>query len=196
MRVRKIAYTGLSLLTALLVIGCSSTGDLTGKKLDPLTGVTVRRASEPVVLYRDDSAYAAHARNFVYMGPVEVNRMGHYSYYLWFGIWNTIRDDERMASDRDGFESVVLFVDGAPLPLDIGGWTLESIGVSEPVYVKPVAGASDAYYPVTLDQIRLIATARDVELRAGRGRSSTYLPWDGQEAVGNSFREFARYGYD
>jgi hypothetical protein len=173
-----------------LLVACGSSSPVVTQELDPLTGVTVRRATEPVILFRDDSSYAAYARNFVYMGPIEVNRMGSYTYYLWFGVWNTIRDDERMSPDRDGFESAVIVVDGTPLPLELAGWTPDAIGVSQPVYLKPVAGASDAYYRVTLDQIRMIARANDIELHVGQGVSRTYLPWDGQNATRDSFGAF------
>lgn len=157
------------------------------------TGVTVTHATAPIVLYRDNSSYAAHARDYVYLGPVEINRMGDYSYYLWLGIWSTISDAER-SYQRDGFESITLYADGEPLQLELVGWTLESIGVSEPVYVKPVASAADAYYRVTIDQIRLIADAREIELHAGTAPPRVYLMWDRQGSAHASLREFLDRG--
>lgn len=185
----------LPLLMTVLV-ACSSTGALVEEKLDPKTGVTVLRAAAPTILYRDNSAYAAHARDYVYLGPIETNRMGTYNYFLWLGIWNTVRDDERSPNVRDGFESVVLFVDGKPLPLEFAGWTLDAIGVSEPVYVKPVASAADGYYHVTLDQIRLIAAAGDIELHVGTARPAAYRLWERQGSAGASMRAFLEHGYD
>lgn len=186
----------LAVIATLLLGACASSTSLVVERLDPRTGVTVLSATQPLVLYRDNSAYAAHARDFVYLGPVEVNNMGARSYYLWFGIWATMRDDLRWSRQRDGFESVVLFVDGEPLRLELQGWTLESIGVSEPVYVKPVAGAADAYYRVTADQVRLIANARNVELRTADNRGTRYSPWDDQAQPNASLRAFVRYAYD
>jgi hypothetical protein len=157
------------------------------------TGVTVTHATAPIVLYHDNSSYAAHARDYVYLGPVEINRMGVYSYYLWLGIWSTISDAER-SFQRDGFESVTVYADGEPLQLELVGWTLESIGVSQPVYVKPVASAADAYYRVTIDQIRLIADAREIELHAGTSPVRVYLMWDRQGSAHASLREFVGRG--
>ena len=194
--IRPAINSAFLLLAAFVLASCASAGSPVQKRLDPLTGATVRRAAVPIIMYRDNSAYAAHARSFVYMGPVEVNRSGDYAYYLWFGIWNTMRDEERWSQDRDGFESVVLFVDGDPLPLELAGWAYRDIGVSERVYEQPVAGAADAFYRVTLDQIRLMAAARDIELHTGAGGRATFLPWDGQGAAEKSLREFAAYGYD
>jgi hypothetical protein len=181
------------IMGALAGAGCVSTSVLIEEKLDMGTGVTVTHATAPIVLYRDNSAYAAHARDYVYVGPVEINRMGDNSYYLWLGIWSTVSDEDR-SYQRDGFESITLFADGEPLQLELVGWTLESIGVSEPVYVKPVASAADAYYRVTIDQIRLIANAREIELHAGTAPVRVYLMWDRQGSAHASMREFVDRG--
>jgi len=182
-----------AILATLLGAGCVSTTTLVEEKLDLGTGVTVTHTTAPIVLYRDNSAYAAHARDYVYLGPVEINRMGEYSYYLWLGIWSTISDADR-SYQRDGFESITLYADGEPLQLELLGWTLESIGVSEPVYVKPVASAADAYYRVTMDQIRLLANAQEIELHAGTAPVRVYLMWDRQGSAHASLREFLDRG--
>jgi hypothetical protein len=188
-------YIGV-LALAVQISACSTPSSLVTETLDPVTGVTVLRATAPVVLYHDNSGYAAHARDYVYLGPVEVNRMGTYSYYLWMGIWSTIRHEDRGSEQRDGFESVTLFVNGEPLPLEFAGWTLDSIGVTEPLYVKPVASAADAYYRVTIDQIRLIAEADDIQLRAGTAKPRAYSLWESQGAANASMRAFLEQGYD
>ena len=181
------------MILAFLATGCVSTSTLVEERLDLGTGVTVTHATAPIVLYHDNSAYAAHARDYVYLGPVEINRMGSYAYYLWLGIWSTISDAER-SYQRDGFESITVYADGEPLQLELVGWTLESIGVSEPVYIKPVASAADAYYSVTIDQIRLIANAREIELHAGTSPTRVYLMWDRQGSAHAALREFLDRG--
>lgn len=179
-----------------LLASCSTSGPLIVQKLDHQTGVTVLRATKPLVLYRDNSAYAAYARDYVNIGPIEVNRMGTRDYFLWLGIWGTLRDDARLFRERDGFESIVLYADGEPLSLELAGWTFDSIGVSEPVYLKPVAGAADAYYRVTVDQIRLIATASDIVLRTGLVHSASYGLWDEQALPNASYKAFLSSAYD
>lgn len=184
-----------SVMVASLLAACGSSGPLVEQKLDAVTGVTVKRSTSPTVLYRDNSAYAAHARDYVYMGPVEINRMGTNSYYLWLGIWSTMQDDKRSA-ERDGFDTVIIYADGEPLPLEFAGWTLDAIGASEPVYVKPVASAADAYYRVTVDQIRLIAESSDIQLRVGTARPKSYTLWDKQGSANASIRAFISGDYD
>lgn len=184
-----------SVIVASLLAACGSSGSLVEQKLDAVTGVTVTRSTAPTVLYRDNSAHAAHARDYVYMGPVEINRMGNNAYYLWLGIWSTMQDKVRSA-ERDGFETVIIYADGEPLPLELAGWTLDAIGVSEPVYVKPVASAADAYYRVTIDQIRLIAESKDIQLRVGTTRPKSYALWDKQGSANASIRAFINGDYD
>lgn len=186
----------VAIFTTLLIGACSTSAPLVVERLDPLTGVTVTSATEPLVLYNDNSGYAAYARDYVYLGPLEVNRMGTRSYFLWLGIWSTMRDDDSLARQRNGFESIVLYADGEPLPLDLAGWTLDSIGVSQPAYVRPVAGAVDAYYRVTADQIGLIARARVVELRTGSEGPVTYSLWDEQSQPSSSLRAFMQRAND
>lgn len=180
----------LSLLL-LLAAACGHTGSLVIQEMDPATGVTATRGTVPLILYRDDSSRAAHARDFVYIGPLSVNRMGDDRYFLWLGIWSSL-DDQPMSEQRDGFDSVVLFADGEPMRLELAGWTLSAIGVSQPVYNKPTATAADAYYPVTFDQIRVIAEATDIRLRTGGPRSGSYELWDSQSRAMSGLQEFVR----
>mgnify|MGYP001821201420 FL=1 len=171
--------------------GCATESAAVRDQMDPVTSVTVSYSQTPLVFYRDVSGRAAYARDFVHLGPVEVNRSGDYRYYLWLGIWNTM-EDAQLGPSRDGFESIIVFADGEPLPLEVAGWTIAAIGASEPVYLKPVASAADAYYAVTIDQIRLIAEAADVRIQAAGTRTRNYEPWDDQKAAKSALREFLK----
>lgn len=162
--------------------GCSSDTAVVREQMDPVTSVSISYSQTPMVFYRDVSGRAAYARDFVHLAPLEVNRSGDYRYFLWLGIWNTM-EDPRADQSRDGFESIVIFADGEPLPLEIAGWTAAAIGASKPVYLKPVASATDAYYAVTVDQLRLIAEARDVRLKTTGSRNEPYEPWDNQKSA-------------
>ena len=188
---RKSHQTIFFLITLAYLTACADSGPLVTDNLDPLTGVTVTRAVKPLVLYRDRSAQSAFGRDYVYLGPLEINNMGERRYYLWFGIWSTSDSVDR-GMTLDNFESVVVYADGEPLSLQLAGTTLAYIGVSEPVYVKPTASAIDAFYAVTIDQIRLVAESRDLELRVGSLRPIQYIPWDTAESATVGIREFVR----
>lgn len=123
------------------------------------------------------------------MGPIQVNRSGDYQYYIWLSAWATMVSAETSERQAD-LESVLIFADGEPLSLEVAGWTPGTIGTSEPVYLKPVASAVDAYYRVTADQIRLIAEASDLRLRTSGPRSQEFILWDQQRGAKRGLREF------
>lgn len=178
----------IRIVAILMLVSCASSPAII-EKLDSTTGVTVTFSRTPLVLYRDKPSEAAYARNYVHLGPIQVNRIGSYRYYLWLGIWNTMQLAD-LSEHRDGFESIIVFADGEPLTFELAGWTPESIGTSEPTYMKPVASASDAYYEVTADQIRLIAGARDIRLRSTGAFPKEFQLWDEQISAKNSLAEF------
>jgi hypothetical protein len=174
---------------ALLTACASNPASLTREYLDTGTGVTVTASRVPLVLYRDNPAAAAYARNVVHLGPVEVNRSGEYRYYLWIGIWDTLQSTNASLS-RDGFETIIITVDSESMALDLAGWTPAAIDTSAPVYLRPVASASEAYYPLTVDQIRFIAEARSVTLRTTGNSPREYDLWSGQQSARQALLAF------
>ena len=174
-------------LLALLAGGCAMHDSAPVESLDPVTGASTGRAETPLRFYRDISGRAAHARDFLYLGPLWVNTMGDYRYYLWIGAWSThasFRDDTKR---RDALEAVTIMADGEPLSFELATWTHDDAGVSTPVYDKPVATAVDAYYRVTLDQVRLLAEARELTIILATGNNARYELWSdesrGREAL-------------
>jgi hypothetical protein len=186
------SYRGSRLVTVLAVLllaACATPGNSVSEKMDPLTAVTVTYSNSPLIVYRDNPSHAAFARDLVSLGPIEVNKTGSYRYYLWLGIWSTLQSNN-LHEQRDGFESIVLLVDGEPLLLDAAGWTPAAIETSQPVYAKPFASSLDAYYRVTADQIRLIAAANDLQLRTTGSAVREYELWGEQKAARNDLDAF------
>jgi hypothetical protein len=184
----------IAMIIAVIIAACASNPPIVREKLDPLTGVTVTFSNTPLIMFRDDSGRAAFARNYIHMGPIQVNRSGSYRYYLWLGAWNTMQS-VGPTEHQDSLESIVLFVDGEPMSLDLAGWTPEAIGTSEPVYLKPVASSVDAYYRVTADQIRLIAQSTDLTLRTSGANSREFSPWDNQQLARAELLEFLNQAF-
>ena len=179
----------IAVLLAMLASCAANPSALTREYLDTGTGVTVTASQVPLVLYRDNPAAAAYARNVVHLGPVEVNRSGEYRYFLWVGIWNTLQSTDTSLS-RDGFETIIITGDSESMALDVAGWTPAAIDASAPVYLRPVASASDAFYPLTVDQIRFIAEARSVTLRTTGASPREYNLWSGQQGARQAFLAF------
>ena len=182
----------LFLLLTLSLAACAASPVAVREHMDRHTGVTVYRSGAPLVFYKDSSSRAAHARDYVYAGPIEIDRMGEIRYYLWLGIWSTMPVTDQ-AEQRDGFESVTIFADGEPLPLVITGWNESAIGAQEPIYGKPVASAADAFYEVTLDQLRLIAESRDLRLLTSGSRAANFEPWDREQSAMEGLRRFVEH---
>lgn len=180
-----------SLCAALILFGCAASPPSVNEKMDELTGATVTYASAPLMFYRDNPSQAAYARNFINAGPIQVNRSGSYRYYLWVSSWSTMQVTD-LVSVRDGLESIVIFADGEPLLLELSGWAPDTMGINEPVYLKPMASAADAYYQVTVDQIRLIAESSDIRLRTAGSQPRDFELWDNQTSAKASLAEFLR----
>ena len=179
--------TGLLLL--MFVLGACASSPGVQEYLDPETSATVSFVDTPLILYQDRSGRAAFARDFLNIGPIQVNQMGRQRYYLWLGIWSTIEtnyDDKR----ADGFELVTVYADGEPMLLDVAGWAASTIGATQPMYSKPVSSAQEAYYEVSADQIRLLGTAAEIRIRTSGERSASYEMWDNSESATRGFREF------
>ncbi len=182
-------------LVGVLASCASNPSAFTREFLDTGTGVTLTASRVPLVLYRDNPAAAAYARNVVHMGPVEVNRSGEYRYFLWVGIWNTLQSPDASLS-RDGFETIIITVDSESMALELAGWTPAAINASAPVYTRPVASAADAYYPLTVDQIRFIAEARSIRLRTTGSSPREYMLWSAQGSARQGLLAFLdRVGY-
>ena len=180
-----------NLLLFLGLSGCASTAPGVVDRLDWTTGVTITLVQTPLMLYRETPAQAAYARDYAQLGPIQVNRSGTYQYYLWVGSWATMQRSS-VSEHRDGFESIVIFSDGEPLVLELSGWTPAAIGASQSTYLKPVASSTDAYYQVTVDQIRIIAQARDIRLHTTGSSPKEYELWDDQALARNHLAEFLR----
>lgn len=185
----------IAVLLALLAACAWSPSTLTREYLDTGTGVTVTASRVPLILYRDNPAAAAYARNVLHVGPVEVNRSGEHRYFLWVGIWNTLQSTGASMS-RDGFETIIVTIDGESMALDLTGWTPASINTSAPVYLRPVASAAEAYYPLTVDQIRFIAEGHSITLRTTGESPREYDLWSGQQGARQALLAFLdRVGY-
>ena len=67
-------------------------------------------------------------------------------------------------------------LDDAPISLDIAGWSEAAIGAGEPVYKKAYRDTVDAYYAVSLDQIRRLATAQEIKIRTTGADAKEFWP--------------------
>ena len=169
-------------IAVLAVLSACAAGQLpVVEKLDDLTAVTITYSRAPLVLSTDTSTDLAPARDhiqigrdYVQIGAIEVNRMGALQYYLWLGISDATYTESADKRPND-FDSIVFIADDDEFKLDVHGWTPGAIGTSEPVYKKLFRSSVDAYYQVTLEQIRLLTEADDIKLRTTASAPKEYV---------------------
>ena len=141
------------------------------------SGVTWASMEEAVVLARSTPQYTVAARDYIYIGPVETNRLGELAHHLWLGIGSTVDRELRGESAPDS-ATLVLVVDGMPIALPLDAWEAE---FESPPYEAdvPIAGVRGAR--VSLDQIQRIAQADAVEVHVVTegGATTRYELWHG-----------------
>jgi hypothetical protein len=163
--------TVICIATLAILSACAAEQASVIEKLDELTAVTITHSRTPIIVSPNTHFDPAIARDYVQIGPIEINRMGSLQYFLWLGISET-QHFEIKGEHPDGFESIVLIADDEKFPLNVHGWTHAAIGSSEAIYEKLFQSSVDAYYEVTPEQIRLLADADAIELHT-TGPSST-----------------------
>lgn len=158
-----------------LVSACSVSESLVSR-LDEATGVTVVSMEVPIVLARP-TRLAVAARDYAYLGPVEINRMGRREYFLWVGLASTV-DRPRVSEPPPRAMTLALVVDGLPMIVPLTDWNpdLEAppYDGTTPVYASLAGRAS-------FDQIMRIAAAESVVVHiiTDSGGSLDYRLWDG-----------------
>ena len=186
----------LSIAALALLSACGAGQPTVVEKLDELTAVTITHSRTPLILSPDTHLDENIARDFVQIGPIEVNRMGTLQYFLWLGILDTdyteYQGEKSQEEHPQGYRTIVLSFDGEELPFDIHGWTENSIGVSEPVYKKLFDSATDAYYPATLEQIRLLAAAEAIQLTTSGSEPKEFVLVYRQATARDDLAEFLR----
>lgn len=166
-------------IAAAVLQSCSATPQV-GERFSESTATTWRVAGNAMVFERTEARYSRSARDYVYLGPVELNTRGTYEYFLWVGIGSTL-DRGYLAPETTEPEIISLFIDGEPLELILTPWSKRVPGLAaETPYKPPVTLQSHLAARVTRNQIALIDS---------HGIDHLLL-----HAPGGEEREFAQWG--
>lgn len=154
------AFVALATLSA-LVAGCVLTRDgaKLRQRLDESSGETITTLDEPATFALDRPMLAANARDYVYLGPVEINRSGTRSYALWVAYCSTIarNDGREFAAPARAY----LMIDGEPMEL---GSAEPHAPLADWLYRPPVVGGSKVMYALTRAQLAAIARAHELSI--------------------------------
>lgn len=182
----------LGALAALIFLHACAAGQPTViEKLDESTAVTYTHSRSALILSPDIPLDREKTRDYVQIGPIEVNRMGALRYYLWLGI-SDVGNLQSAAADHAGFEKIFLMLGDQEIALEVLGWTPSAIGVSEPVYKKLFPTSVDAFYEVTLAQIRRMSDVGTVTLRTTGAAPKEFVSWYKQTTAKEDLAEFLR----
>ena len=179
-----------AVVLAVFVSACTARQPTVVIELDEITAASITYSQTSFVMSPDSNFRETNERPYVDIGAIEVNRNRVREYYLWLGIWDI---NYTTGTDKlEEFESIALLLDGEELPLDVRGWSHEVIGSSKPIYGKLFSDAVDAYYQVTLEQIRLLAEADGIRLRTRGSAPREFVPWYREEEAKADLAEFFR----
>lgn len=165
--------TATAAAAVLILGGCAATQSLE-PRFDNSTGVTWTTLSDPIALAHANPQLSTAARDYLYVGPIEMNERGTREDFLWFGLATTV-PDVFSADFASMPKSLVLEVDGLTFELPVLEW-------EEPLpYETPATVTHSVAARVSLDQIGLIAGAQDVsvELLHEDGSTVAYEHWNG-----------------
>ena len=163
------------MIAGTMLSGCAD-NTLRTSRLDS-NGLTIVTLNDPIVLALPANQLAAAARDYAYLGPVEINRAGARSYLLWVGLASTV-DRKLVDVSPADTRLLALLVDGQPVTLPLVDWMP---GLDSPPYETAAPLYSTFAAHASLDQIRRIADAESVEVHfvSESGANRRYRKWQG-----------------
>ena len=170
-------------IATLAVFACTTQTQVKSR-LDS-SGLTVVALDDAIVLARPVRRLTVAARDYAYIGPVEINRMGQRDHYLWLGLASTIDRAFADAPPADA-ESLAIFVDGQPMILKLTDWSA-NLDRSPYETVVPVYATLSAR--ASLHQIQRIADATSIEVHiiSKSGPAFRYRMWQGAWSSWSTF---------
>jgi hypothetical protein len=172
---------GLAFLGVVWIAGCGAPFTAL-ERLDERAGLMLSRAGEALVFARTERRYSRSGRDYLYIGPVEVNRQGVREYFLWVGVASTLDRAFIAAPAAAAPRTLVIVVDGEPLELPLLPWH-ELVRTSEvrPVYATAVPLSVELGARVTLQQLALFdrAPLEAVAVETGGGTPRSFGRWGG-----------------
>ena len=156
--------------------------------LDEETAATVTIVGEPLVFASERRDLAAHARDYVTLAAVAIDRNGHVSYllvgYFWSNVTPHLRPDSLPAPS-----TLALQADDRRIELARSPTSAHDLGLgSAPVHPPPGDAAPPLMYPTDLATLRFLAAARHVRvLSASEATPGGYTLWNDERAALRAF---------
>lgn len=148
----------LVLVALAALAACAAPPAAVRSELDPRTAVTTQYMGEPWVYAREATELAVHARDYLSVGVVEVNRQGRRAYFLGVVAWSTV--DRSGVPDARAPLPADLNVEGLPATLVPLGHEPKAIGVSLPLFRPPTGYTRETWYALRPADLRALGAHR------------------------------------
>lgn len=142
-RARARSSLAACLFAATVVGGCAATPEkppAPREYLDPATAATVTVAAPMLVFARERPEYAVHARDYLTLVAVDVNRAGKHAQYFIGYVWSTV-DKPPASAQSTPPASFELIADGRRIPLVRRHESLRDLGLGELPLPAPARNA-------------------------------------------------------
>jgi hypothetical protein len=183
-RKQRTAVRGLAATAMLAILLACQTGGRIVERLDESNGITVTSAAEPLVFARTEARYSRSGRDYLYLGPVQINRQGQREYFLWVGIASTL-DRGFLAPEAAKPLQLIARPRGEPMPLDLAPpRDLVADLALRDIYRPTVPVQREYLARVSLHQLALIAEEplSPIQLSATDGSMLSYVRWNSDPA--------------
>lgn len=165
-------------MVALAAGGCASQPpDSVRQYLDERSAATVTVAAGSLVFARDRPELAVHARDYLTLVPVDVNRGGKHVLYFYGYIWSTI-DKRRLPAADDRTGQFELVADGRRIPLVAVKAGPRDLGLAQRPVPAPADSAELLIAITNRETLEFLAAAATIHAAAQHdGISDRYDLW-------------------
>jgi hypothetical protein len=156
---RSCCFVSIGLLLA-LAAGCYSESSIKpSEALDERTGMTVGSLEKPIELIEMAGFAAMPDRrvSFAYLGPVEWDNMGNFTYGLWVHLAPT---NDQAFDDITSPGAVRLVLDDGSVPLRL----LEAPGLARGPYRAVASWGQSSYFQLDIPTLKRMASSARIEL--------------------------------
>lgn len=157
--------------------------------LDSATAVTVTVAKHGWIFARERPDLAVHARDYITLTPVQANRNGQRTIYLYCQVWSTIdRVDDAPILTKD--VDLALIADDRRVQLPKQAADPRRFGFGQVPVVAPNKAVEVRLLAVDMELLRFIVNANATKIALGTGESAEYfLLWRDARAAVSAFIE-------
>jgi hypothetical protein len=162
------------------------------ERLDQRSGLTVVTDPIPAAFARTEARVSRSARDYVYLGPVEINERGTRHYLLWVGLGSTV-DRDAIVDTTPLPVNLYIDADSVPIELPLAPWSEREPRLDgQSIYHPVVAPAIIMAARVTLDQLALIQQSEPNRIRLAEAdaESVEFIKWR-DDALWPEFIDYA-----